>query len=112
METKDPTDKNRRSRAMEKKALFEPGDLVRSFTGDFGLVISEQTFERIRETVRQGRRPGHFFAPGCCEKIDYLIQVPVFFEDGAYDIMKSMNLKAAQDSGERRPKLEEMLRNL
>jgi len=113
METKDPMDKNRRSIAMEKRAMFEPGDLVRSFTGHFGLVISKQIFERIKETVRQGRRPGYFFAPGCCEKIDYLVQVPVFFEDGTYDIMKSMNIKAVpQDSGERRPKLEEMLRNL
>lgn len=98
---------------MEKKTLFEPGDLVRSFTGDFGLVISRQTLERIKETARPGRRPGHFFAQGCCEAIDYLVQVPVFFEDGAYDIMKSMNIKAVpQDSGERRPKLEEMLRNV
>ncbi len=98
---------------MEKKALFEPGDLVRSFTGHFGVVISKQTFERIKETVRQGGRPGHFFAQGCRENIDYLVQVPVFFEDGTYDIMKSMNIKAVpQDSEERRPKLEGMLRNV
>jgi hypothetical protein len=112
MEIKDPTGKNRRSKAMEKKALFRPGDLVRSFTGDFGLVISRQRFERIKETARQGRRPGRFFAAGCPETIDYLIQVPVFFEDGTYDIMKSMNIKAVpEDPGKRRPKLEEMLRN-
>jgi hypothetical protein len=98
---------------MEKKALFEPGDLVRSFTGHFGLVISRQTFERIKEKVRHGRRPGYFFARGCPENIDYLVQAPVFFEDGTYDIMKSMNIKAvAQDSEERRPKLEGMLRNV
>lgn len=98
---------------MEKKALFEPGDLVRSFTGHFGLVLSRKKFENIRGKSRQGRKPGHFFAPGCCEKIDYLVQVPVFFEDGTYDIMKSMNIKAVpQDLGERRSKLEEMLRNV
>jgi len=98
---------------MEKKTLFEPGDLVRNFAGHFGLVISKQTFERIKETVRQGRRPGHFFAAGCPDNIDYLLQVPVFFEDGTYDIMKSMNIKAVpQDSDEKRSKLEEMLRKL
>jgi hypothetical protein len=98
---------------MEKKTLFEPGDLVKSFTGDFGLVISRQTFGRIKETVRRGRRPGHFFAAGCADSIDYLLQLPVFFEDGTYDIMKSMNIKEVlQDSGERRPTLVEMLRNL
>jgi len=41
------------------------------------------------------------------------VQVPVFFEDGTYDIMKSMNIKAVpQDSEERRSRLEEMLRNV
>jgi hypothetical protein len=110
---KYPAERNRRRVAMEKKTLFEPGDLVRSFTGHFGLVISKQTFERIKGTVQQGRRPGHFFAAGCPDTIDYLLQVPVFFEDGTYDIMKSMNIKAvSQDSEERRSKLEEMLRNL
>jgi hypothetical protein len=113
METKDLIDNKIRGIAMEKKALFQPGDLVRSFTGHVGLVISQQTFERIKETVSRGRRPGHFFAQGCPENIDYLVQVPVFFEDGTYDIMKSMNIKAVpQDSGERRPRLEEMLRNV
>jgi hypothetical protein len=98
---------------MEKNIAFKPGDLVRSFTGHFGLVVSKQTFESIKGKVRQGRRPGHFFAPGCCENIDYLIQVPVFFEDGTYDIMRSMNIKAVtEDSGGKRSKLEEMLRNV
>jgi hypothetical protein len=98
---------------MEKKALFEPGDLVRSFSAHFGLVISRETFERIKETVRQGRRPGRFFAAGCPDTIDYLMKVPVFFEDGTYDIMKSMNIKAVpKDSEEKRAKLEEMLRNV
>ena len=98
---------------MEKKAAFEPGDLVRSFTGHFGLVLSPKTFELIRRKARQGRKPGHFFAPGCCEKIDYLVQVPVFFEDGTYDIMRSMNIKPVpQDAEGRRPNLEKMLRNV
>jgi hypothetical protein len=98
---------------MGSKLTFKPGDLVRTFTGHFGLVISRQTFEGIRGKVGQGRRPGHFFAPGCPENIDYLLQVPVFFEDGTYDIMKAMNIKAVpKDSGELRSKLEEMLRNV
>jgi hypothetical protein len=113
MEIKNQTDKNRRSRVMEKKALFEPGELVKSFTGHVGMVISRQTLERIRETVRRGRRPGHFFAAGCADNIDYLLQVPVFFEDGTYDIMKAMNIKLVkEDQGQRKQKLEEMLQNL
>ena len=98
---------------MEKKILFEPGDLVKSFTGHHGLVISTETLDKIRDKVKQGRRPGHFFAVGCPETIDYLLQVPVFFEDGTYDIMKPMNLKKAEgDLEEKRAKLEEILGNM
>jgi hypothetical protein len=98
---------------MEKKSLFKPGDVVRSFTGHFGLVISQQALEGIKGKIRQGKRPGHFFAMGCPENIDYLLQVPVFFEDGTYDIMKPMNIKAVpEDAEEKRSKLEEMLRHV
>ena len=98
---------------MEKKTLFEPGDLVKSFTGQHGLVISQNTLDRIRDKVKQGRRPGHFFAAGCPDNIDYLLQVPVFFEDGTYDIMKPMNIKKAnEDIEKKRSKLEEMLENM
>jgi len=98
---------------MEKKALFKPGDVVKSFTGQFGLVISQQTYDDIKGKVKQGRRPGHFFAMGCPDNIDYLLQVPVFFEDGTYDIMKPMNIKTtAQDSEDKKSKLEEMLRTV
>jgi hypothetical protein len=97
---------------MEKKTLFEPGDLVKSFTGQHGLVISTKTLDKIRSTVKQGRRPGHFFAAGCPENVDYLLKVPVFFEDGTYDIMKPMNIKKTEeDLEEKRSKLEEMLGN-
>jgi hypothetical protein len=113
MDTTSSTENYRRSRAMERKALFQPGDVVRSFTGHFGLVLSRRAFDTIKGKARQGRKPGHFFAPGCCEKIDYLVQVPVFFEDGTYDIMKSMNIKAVhQDVEVRRSKLEEILRTI
>ena len=97
---------------MEKKTLFEPRDLVKNFTGQLGLVISGKTLDKIKDSVKQGRRPGHFFAAGCPESIDYLLKVPVFFEDGTYDIMKPMNLKKAEgDLEEKRAKLEEMLEN-
>jgi hypothetical protein len=95
---------------MKKKSLFEPGDLIKSFTGQHGLVISQKTLDMIRDKVKQGRRPGYFFAAGCPENIDYLLQVPVFFEDGTYDIMKPMNVKKANEgSEEKKSKLEEML---
>ena len=98
---------------MEKKTLFEPGNLVKSFTGQHGLVISTKTLNMIRDKVKQGRRPGHFFAAGCPDNIDYLLQVPVFFEDGTYDIMKPMNIKKANEgSEEKKLKLEEMLGNI
>ena len=94
-----------------KKTLFEPGDLVKSFTGQYGLVISQNTLDRIRDKVKQGRRPGYFFAAGCCDNVDYLLQVPVFFEDGTYDIMKPMNIKKANEGSEKKKlKLEEMLK--
>ena len=95
---------------MEKRILFEPGDLVKSFTGQHGLVISTKTFNKIRDKVKQGRRPGHYFAAGCPESIDYLLKVPVFFEDGTYDIMKPMNIKKANEGIEKKKsKLKEML---
>ncbi len=97
---------------MQRRAFFAPGDLVKTFTGECGLVISRATLERMIGAIRQGRRPGYFFAQGCCENIDYLTQVPVFFEDGTYDIMKAMNIKkAAQGEVDKRVKLEAMLRD-
>jgi len=98
---------------MGKKTLFEPGDLVKSFTGQHGLVISQKTLDRIRDKVKQGRRPGYFFAAGCCDSVDYLLKVPVFFEDGTYDIMKPMNIKKTNEgSEEKKLKLEQMLGNI
>ena len=98
---------------MEKKTLFEPGDLVKSFAGQHGLVISQKTLDRIRDKVKQGRRPGYFFAAGCCDSVDYLLKIPVFFEDGTYDIMKQMNIKKAEEgSKEKRSKMEKMLETI
>ena len=98
---------------MEKKTLFKPGDLIRSFTGQHGVVISQKTLDGIKNKVRQGRRPGYFFAAGCCDNVDYLLKVPVFFDDGTYDIMKPMNIKKAdKGSEEKKSKLEDMLKML
>ena len=82
---------------MERKRLFEAGDTVATFTGQAGIVISEEVFAKISKNLKEGRRPGHYFAPGCCHNPDYVIQVPVLFEDGTYDVMRAMNIKKAPD---------------
>ena len=79
--------------SMERKRLFEAGDTVATFTGQAGMVISAEVFARIRNSLKEGKRSGHYFAPGCCHNPDYLIQVPVLFEDGTYDVMRAMNIK-------------------
>jgi hypothetical protein len=77
--------------------LFEPGDLVSSFTGDLGLVLSEENLKQVRTLFREGNRPGRFFAPGCCQNPDYVTQIPVLFEDGTYDVMRAMNMRKRAD---------------
>lgn len=78
---------------MERKRLFEAGDTVATFTGQAGMVISAEVFARIRKSLKEGKRPGRYFAPGCCHNPDYVIQIPVLFEDGTYDVMRAMNIK-------------------
>ena len=85
------------STGRERKRLYEPGDAVSTFTGELGLVLSEEDLKRVRTLFREGNRPGRFFAPGCCQRPDYVIQVPVFFEDKTYDVMRAMNLKKRKD---------------
>jgi len=70
---------------------------VASFAGQIGLVLSLEEFEQVKARFREGRRPGHYFAPGCCANPDYVTQVPVFFEDGTYDVMKAMNIRKKSD---------------
>ncbi len=82
---------------MERKRLFEAGDTVATFTGQAGMVISEAVLETVRNKLKEGKRPGHYFAPGCCHNPDYVIQIPVLFEDGTYDVMRAMNIKKAPD---------------
>lgn len=68
-----------------------------SFTNHVGIVISKETLDKLRSRFKEGKRPGHYFAPGCCHNPDYVIQIPVFFEDGTYDVMRSMNIKRRAD---------------
>jgi hypothetical protein len=82
---------------VKKKRLFEPGDMVSTFTGQVGMVISTEALAMVRTRFKEGRRPGYYFAQGCCQNPDYLTQVPVFFEDGAFDVMRSMNIKKRAD---------------
>jgi hypothetical protein len=87
---------------VEKKRLFEPGDMVSTFTGQVGMVISKEVLAIVRARFKEGRRPGYYFAQGCCQNPDYLTQVPVFFEDGSFDVMRSMNIKKRTDLPEER----------
>ena len=83
---------------------------MESFAGQIGLVLSFEEFEQAKARFREGRRPGHYFAPGCCANPDYLTQVPVLFEDGIYDVMKSMNIRKRKDaSEEKRDQIRRML---
>jgi hypothetical protein len=95
---------------VEKKRLFEPGDMVSTFTGQVGIVISTEALVMVRTRFKEGRRPGYYFAQGCCQNPDYLTQVPVFFEDGTFDVMRSMNIKKSADlPEERRSTIQEMM---
>lgn len=83
---------------MENKKAFEPGDMVATFQRQVGMVISQEVYGKIRDTLKEKKRPGHYFAPGCCTHPDYVIQVPVLFEDHTYDVMRSFNIKRAPDA--------------
>ena len=78
---------------MDKKKFFEPGDMVATFTGQVGMVISGEEFSALKNRLKEGRRPGRYFAPGCCQHPDYVIQVPVLFADGTWDVMRALNIK-------------------
>lgn len=72
---------------------FEPGDFVTSPSGESGLVLSPQSLAEAASRLPKAGRPGHFFAPGCCARPDYVTQIPVLFADGSYDVMRSTHLK-------------------
>ena len=82
---------------MEKKRLFNPGQMVAALNGQVGMVMGRDMYDRARKTLPEGKKAGRYFAPGCCHHPDYVTQIPVLFEDGAYDVMRSMNLKKNPD---------------
>ncbi len=95
---------------MEKKSLYAPGDMVSTFTGQVGMVISKATLAMVRTRFKEGRRPGYYFAQGCCQNPDYLTQVPVFFEDGTFDVMRAMNIRKRSDLlEEKRSEIQKMI---
>jgi len=67
--------------------------MVIAFNGQAGMVMSLEMYNRAQKALSEGKRAGRFFAPGCCQHPDYITQVPVLFEDGSYDVMRSMNIK-------------------
>jgi len=87
---------------MTDRRLFKGGDTVTAFTGQAGIVIPEAAFSDVRNGMKEGRRPGHYFAPGCCQHPDYVVQVPVLFEDGTYDVMRAMNIRKSPDLSEKK----------
>jgi hypothetical protein len=96
---------------LEIKRLFEPGDGVNDPFGQAGLVLSLEVFEKVKSLYPEGKRPGRFFAPGCCSNPDFITQIPVIFEDGTYDVMRAMNLKRSPDlEPEKKEQLEQMIR--
>jgi hypothetical protein len=96
---------------MQSRRLYEPGHFVVSFAGQIGLVLALEEFEQAKARLKEGRRPGHYFAPGCCANPDYVTQVPVLFEDGTYDVMKAMNLRKKTDVPEEaRERIRRLLR--
>lgn len=60
-------------------------------------MLSEEAFAKIEKRLKEGKRPGRYFAPGCCHRPDYVIQVPVLFEDGSYDVMRAMNIRKTEN---------------
>jgi hypothetical protein len=95
---------------LENKRNFDPGQGVMDYQGQWGLVLTPEEFQNVKSRYPEGRRPGSFFAPGCCPRPDYLTQVPVLFEDGTYDIMKAMNLRKDPDlAGEKKKRMQEIL---
>ncbi len=92
---------------------FEPGDFVTSSSGESGLVLPSESLAQAARHLTRAGRPGHFFAPGCCIRPDYVTQVPVLFADGSYDVMRSTHLRKDRcPSNETRSRLLSLLETL
>ncbi len=74
--------------------------MVAALNGQVGMVMGREMYDRARKTLPEGKRAGRHFAPGCCYHPDYVTQIPVLFEDGAYNVMRGMNLKKTPDVSE------------
>ena len=81
----------------QPKRSFEPGEFVKLFNGQVGIVLDPQNYQMALKKLKQGNKPGRYFVPGCCQHPDYIIQIPVLFEDGTYDIIRAMNIKRIED---------------
>lgn len=86
---------------MGSRRLYESGDLVCDLAGVNGRVLSAEELAEIKTSLPEGKRPGHYFAPGCCANPDYVTQIPVLFEDGTFDIMRAMNIKRQGTSSQK-----------
>jgi hypothetical protein len=75
------------------KKLFEPGQMVATFSGQAGMVISKRLLAILRKRSQEGKRPGHSFTPGECHDPDYIQEVPVAFEDGTFDVMRATSIR-------------------
>jgi len=82
---------------VKRKKLFDAGQMVTALNGQAAMVMGQAMYNRAREALREGNKAGRYFAPGCCHHPDYITQVPVLFEDGTWDVMRSMNLKKQPD---------------
>ena len=71
-----------------------PSTLEKEWRFDFDYEVAlDETYTKFMEGLKEKKSPGYYFAPGCCRHPDYVIQVPVLFEDGTYDVMRAMNIK-------------------
>jgi hypothetical protein len=95
----------------EKRRLYEPSHLVAAINGQVGIVLSETGYAKAKEVLKESRRAGSYFAPGCCANPDYITQVPVLFEDGTFDVMRSLNIRKIKEvPPEKRSRLDSLIR--
>jgi hypothetical protein len=96
---------------MKRRRLYEPLDLVTAISGQVGIVLSETGYAKAKEVLKESRRAGSYFAPGCCANPDYVTQIPVLFEDGTYDVMRSLNVRKIKEiSQEKRARMDSLIR--
>lgn len=77
----------------QRKMAFDPGQYVKLLPGLVGIVLNKAQYLAATKLLKQGQKPGRYFAPGCCQHPDYVIQIPVLFEDETFDVMRAMNIK-------------------